>query len=331
MRKVADCIYDTDIEILMEHRRIYISHKDRAILVFPCGGREDVYPSRRHFKTYIHRSRSASLKNVFCLTAEDIIGRKELEKLNLVQQEAILADMCDWILIFAESQGSICELGIFTALPHALEITSAATDRQYRSGGSFLSDGPFAEIESAGGPLNEVFYLDPTNPMSDKLLMGFLSKLRNYVKLNSVNRRKFNKDQSNVMVGPLVHELLDLMQIFGPITQEDLISVYCRFKGFRKDEIEIKSAVLTLDMRAEVKIQFDQVLAMMEATGLIARKVGQHGESELLITKVHLDSYFMFNRTDSRRFTSMRSKVLLRKRRKGIWSGENVYSSSNSE
>ena len=99
-------------------------------------------------------------------------------RLNLLQQEAMLADISDWILIFAESCGSFCELGAFSALPHAAWITSVAVGKQYKGSRSFLIDGPVEEIATGDSSLNKVFYLDLNNPMSSPDLCRFVSELR---------------------------------------------------------------------------------------------------------------------------------------------------------
>ena len=130
-------------------------------------------------------------------------------RLNLLQQEAMLADISDWILIFAESCGSFCELGAFSALPHAAWITSVAVGKQYKGSRSFLIDGPVEEISTGDSSLNKVFYLDLNNPMSSPDLCRFVSELRPLIGVNATKRGKaglkaarkmINRDESKINV-----------------------------------------------------------------------------------------------------------------------------------
>ena len=96
-------------------------------------------------------------------------------------------------------------------------------------------------------------------------------------------------------------------------------------KGFTaKSKMHISSPTLQADMKSKVNITFEQVISIMDAVGII-RQQKRVGDKLYLTPTVHLESYFMFKSTDSREFARIRSRILLRKRRKGVWSGKNVY------
>lgn len=175
---LCDCISKTDLNILRNHLRVYRDVNKLPLFIFPCGGDQSLHSSRRFFRAYVSNNHTEALKNVFCLTAEDVAAEMDGSRLNLLQQEAMLADISDWILIFAESCGSFCELGAFSALPHAAWITSVAVGKQYKGSRSFLIDGPVEEIATGDSSLNKVFYLDLNNPMSSPDLCRFVSELR---------------------------------------------------------------------------------------------------------------------------------------------------------
>lgn len=321
----VECVTDQDLWTLRFHAKINRNLGNRPIFIFPCGGDEESCSSRRSLRSYLHINKDPNLENVVCLTAESLIGRPELKGLSLVKQEAILADICDWILIFVESPGSICELGIFSSLPHALKVTSAAIGKKYEHEKSFLSGGPLKEIEESSGPFNRLFYLDLSNPISCPDLQKALHELRETVNRNSAKRKMINRDVGRIDVGSLVHELLDLMQIAGPITAEDLQELYLRVKGFDGGVIRAYSGILNSDLGCEGPISYKQVIGMMKGVGLIEGEAISNSSKEYLLPMVHLDSYFMFGRTDSRDFAGMHARILLRKRKGGICCGRNAY------
>lgn len=300
--------------------------------MFPCGGNEDEHASRRMFKRYVKRCNSASLSNVFCLTAEDVAKRESLRKLNLLKQEALLADICDWIIIFAESVGSFCELGAFSALPNAAAITSVAIDKKYRGESSYLIEGPVREISESKQPLSKVFYIDLNNPFSSKDFSQFVSSLRSIVTLSdrftrTSNRKPINKDADNVDAGSLAHELLDLLQYVGPIRKEELIEVYSKVKGFDKRRIKIISRILSEDMGLfpddrRAKLSINDVIEMLCVVGLIEERRNPVLGTEVVSSGIYLNSYFMFSDNYSKDFSDTHAKILLRKRSRGLEYGK---------
>lgn len=332
---LCDCISTTDLNILRNHLRVKRAVKKIPLFIFPCGGDQSLHSSRRFFRSYISNNHTEALNNVFCLTAEDVAAEMVDSKLNLLQQEAMLADISDWILIFAESCGSFCELGAFSALPHAAWITSVAVGKQYKGSRSFLIDGPVEEIATGASSLNKVFYLDLNNPMSSPDLCRFVSELRSVIFDNDAKwgksgskaaRKMINRVETEINVGSLVHELLDLLQILGPMSETDLRTIYCAAKGFHASKLKIHSPILNADMKnAGVPISWSDVCCMMRATGLVSKVGRNKGSDSLLKSTIHLDSYFMFKGNEDRDFSNMRARVILRKRSMGYGGVADVY------
>lgn len=96
---LCDCISKTDLNILRSHLRVYRDVNKLPLFIFPCGGDQSLHSSRRFFRAYVSSNHTEALKNVFCLTAEDVAAEMDGSRLNLLQQEAMLADISDWILI----------------------------------------------------------------------------------------------------------------------------------------------------------------------------------------------------------------------------------------
>lgn len=323
------CLDEHDYKVLRMGLRQNQSHAKRPLFIFPCGGSEDSHPSRKLLRDYIRKSKG--LCNVVCLTAEDLANQNVLEGLSLVQQEAMLADICDWIIVFAESVGSFCELGAFTALPHIADITSVAVDRRYQGQHSYLLDGPVREVASRDSRLSHVFYLDLNNPMTCPELEASLSGLRDAVKFEygfdpAKNRKPFNMPGGEVKVGSLVHEFLDLFQLLGPMTADEVIESYCGIMGFASEELDtVVSPTLEEDMKEPRPATARQVLAMMRAVGLIEVFGVPKGDGSLLTSRIRLEDYFRFRSSAPRGFYDARAKVALRRRSRGQEGYTDVY------
>lgn len=324
-------LYSNELDVLKKHKRTNRSLSDRPLFIFPCGGAEDTHVSRKRFKQYVqeNRDKGKPLRGVYCITAEDLARSEALHDLNLLEQEALLAEICDWIIIFAESPGSFCELGAFSALPHAAGVTSVAVDSKYANEQSFLNDGPVKELANTNSPLSNSFYLNLNNPFSNANFARFVSHIRDHIKasdacrLGKVRSKTINRDEKDIHVGPLIHELLDLLQILGPSSVDSLWTIYCLVKGFDEKQAKraIHSIVLSEDMLVgqrgheqddRVNITYGSVIGMMLGCGLVTLEEG------LLHSRVHLQSYFMFKETDDADFNDMRSNIMMRKMKHGV-------------
>ena len=318
---MASALFSFDFTPFRKYVRENQRHVDRPIFIFPCGGEEGSHHSRKRVREYVHRRNG--FQDIFCLTAEDIAKERALDSLNLLEQEALLADICDCIIIFAESVGSFCELGAFTALPHASAITAVAVDKKHRGEHSYILDGPVKHIEQGRQPLNQVFYVDLENPFSSASFTKYISDLRANVRESltrsqTKDRKKFNTKESEIMAGSLVHELLDILQLFGPLTKGELEYIYCEIKNFKYkyDTLKIKSEILMQDMKKSREYSLTQILSMMRATGLVEVL---HDSTEPLSrqkysARIHLESYYMFSNTDSPSFSNLRASFILKRR-----------------
>lgn len=318
-----------DIEVLRWHSAKNRDKSKRPLLIFSCGGNEDEYPSRNQLKRFVEDSKDENLNNVFFLNAENIAKTGGMHAFDLLTQEAIIADISDWLIIFAESFGSVCELGAFSSLPSSVPITSVVVDKKHRGEHSFIIDGPIKVIDSCKAPLSQVFYANIKCPLESASFAGFVRQIRDKVKESEIypktrDRKIINKVANKVKVGSFAHELLDLVALFEPIKQMDLIDLYCEIKNFKRDELSISSLILTEDMKSPVKVSIEQVLGAMHASDLLGVLFDENG-LPLYFSKVKLDNYFMFRRTKDSDFQNMRARVMLRRRRRGFFYEEGLY------
>lgn len=282
--------------------------------------------------------------------------------MDLLTQEALVADIADWLVIFAESVGSFCELGAFAAMPHSVSITSVVVAREHKNDKSFLLNGPVKVISNSNAPLSKVFFADLNCPLTNVEFENFVLGIRDQITESedcSLNRSRksitkldrepiFNeKDKvkergSNasynkrptltIQVGSFAHELLDLISLFSPISEKDLIWLYDKIKGInrRTTNIELISPALN-DMHSNVRISSKHVLAIMLATGLIGAVGDSFSQESLYFSKVSPTSFFMFKKTEDQNFNEVRAEILLKKRRRKRSYARNFYYRFNAD
>ena len=340
------------IDVLCRHHAIKRDNDSRPIIIFSCGGEDKYHPARNQLREYVERNKNRRLQNIFFLKAETIAQEDAFSDLDLLTKEALFADIADWLVIFAESVGTFCELGAFAALPHSVSITSVVVDQQYKNSSSFLLNGPVKVIESCNAELSKVFYSDLNCPLMNKDFEKTLLNIRNLVKENEnfyLNRRrkiitksvqkpnsepskKYTKDKTksnsrtDIQVGSFAHEMLDLIALFQPIDESSLVSLYLKVKGIENvAKLRLVSQTLSNDMKKTTVIKPAHVLAIMHSTGMIGKLECDQSSESLYYSKVKLVNYFMFRRTDEKDFNEMRASVLLKRRRRSRNYAENFY------
>ena len=305
------------IDVLRRHLRRNRRYGEQPIFIFSCGGKKRMtHPARGILKQYVEKNQGILFRNVFLLRAEDIASEPQMAEFDLLTQEAIVSDIADWLIIFAESVGSFCELGAFAAMPHSAAIASVVVDRKYEGGDSFLLKGAARVIADCGAPFSKVYYSDLNCPLANERFTRKLNDVRTQVKLSeefpsNKGRKMINRKQSEVLVGSFALEALDLIDILGPLDEQTLVALYCKIKGFTKRGFRLVSRTMR-DMRPEdeARVEVGQVLAMMHATNLIGAIPESDEGSVSYYSKVNLDGYFMFRQTDGSDFNDMRARVL---------------------
>lgn len=286
-------------------------------------------------KEYVEVNQEDLFTNIFFLRAEDIAKESAMAKFDLLTQEALVSDIADWLIIFAESTGSFCELGAFAALPSSVSITSVVVDKKYRGSHSFLMNGPVRVIDECDAPLSKVFFSNLNCPMENGDFTATLHSIRECVKQNeefssNEDRKKLNSDATKVRVGSFAHEILDLIDLFGPIDEETLLELYCRVKRFNKSKFRLVSQTMS-GMKADKRIGVNQVLAAMHATGLIGTIDSEENMSLRYYSCINLDNYFMFKQTKDLDFNNMRARVLLERRKRNRFYESNFYKRFNAK
>lgn len=178
------------------------------------------------------------------------------------------------------------------------------------------------EIQKLDYPLSRAFFIDMDNPFADTEFATFSSKLRENVKRGNDlsvtrDRKRINASETEICVGSLAHELLDLLNLIGPMPRQDLFDLYCGIKGFERSKIKVYSTILTEDMRRPVDIKIDDVLDLLIACGLVSVTQRAFLGMDTVSSLVKLDVFFMFKgRTVNSvaELNKLRAMVHLRKR-----------------
>ena len=242
--------------------------------------------------------------------------------MDLLLQEALIADVSDCILLFCESPGSFCELGAFTALPTVRSILSVAVDKRYRGSGAegFLAKGPVADLEKASplSPWTNVFYVDPLCPVTTPDLTRYLLAFRSTVQSEprKVSQRKpinnvtTGRGVYEVNVGSFVLELLDLVNVLSPICGRDLEEVYCRIKGSSRDKLRVLSPTIEDNFRQyDYRIGYESVLLFMRAMKMVRATERRGAEEDILSASfaplIRLEDSFMFKGANDPDFKRM--------------------------
>jgi hypothetical protein len=119
--------------------------------VFLCGGTEPagstvVSVVRPAFQRYVLENRPKLKPHI--ILAEDLVdGYADVGQFqDLLHLEERLAELAATILVFAESSGSIAELGAFAAIESIGKKTIAVVERRYSDAHSFINDGPLRRL-----------------------------------------------------------------------------------------------------------------------------------------------------------------------------------------
>lgn len=299
--------------------------------VFSCGAApSQLHPARADLRWHIDNRREHDKQNAYCLSAEAVVESNVFDGADLITQEAMIVDVADLIIVFAESIGAYCELGAFTALPHALEITSVAVDKNERGRDSYLMLGPARAVKDHKSPLCEVFYVDFNCVLANETLVTFVDSLHSIInaadRLHGRNyrRKEPNEDVSSLSVGPLVHELIDVLNILEPITREDLLEAYLLVKEFDPEGLRIYSKTISEDLSKDAEISYDQVIEFMKANRLIVEE-RVSSQLKVLRSRIRPRASFLFRATNEKELNEVRARVLLRKRERSMYGVKRVY------
>lgn len=209
---------------------------------------------------------------------------------NLVLFEEVLAELSDAFILFLESMGTSCELGAFTYDDNQFkEKLIIVEDLKFKDAPSFLNQGAIAKAKDNNSSVVYSHLDDGGLLSSNELRISIKKMIDDFHSNKPINRRYINLQEDRVLLNSFAIEILELINLFQPISKKDLLNVYKLIKGFssftfaKSDTKEFNKTV-----------HFSWILALLKDSGLI-----DISDSGKRITSKQLVNYsFMFDISD---------------------------------
>lgn len=168
---------------------------------------------------------STYLKN-YCIVSENLYDHNELK--DLLTFEGILGEISEKIIVILESEGTYCELGAFSYSDELMKKIIVINNEDYREKRSFIRLGPLKKIELIDE--SSIIY-------SPYKYNEFIKHFRVLNMCNEISELtvsyKPNKNESQVELKSLIYEIMNIIEIFQPIQNEEILDLYKMFTGFR--------------------------------------------------------------------------------------------------
>lgn len=280
-------------------------------LVFLCGEKysgnspDRKLPNRIKVVQFLEKHR----KDIKCINVE-IFMDKFLKEMDLLTFEEFIAVLCDAIILFAESWGSICELGAFSTRDSLVKKMMVINDRSHMESPSFINLGPIARIKEYNQ--NSVIYTDNEAIFSNPDLHGNLIDC-----IPERKRCKPNLKPDAISLDAYMYEVIDIINLFGPVTSKQISSLYKWLKGFDGFSFfdrNMHGAPLV------DKIKPRHVLEVLELLGYIER-VEPKLDYYILSSASKTVAGFLFS-FNERRNQSLRAHIVARKYKYKDWYGD---------
>lgn len=234
--------------------------------IFLCGASYSKKDYQKTNRGTIDRYIKSKSDEIFIVLSEDLWEDDFDSNIDLLTFEEFLAEVSDSIVLFVESYGSSCELGVFA---YAEKLFSdkliIVIDNKYKDDKSFIITGPTAKARKDGAkiiyaPLAGTGLLSCADlrKVIDEKCLEFSSKSA------SINKRQPNIDETRISVNAFIIELLELINLVQPISRKDLIDLYKEIKGFSSFKFVKKNGE---DYHNEIKIEY--IIKLLNTVGLI--------------------------------------------------------------
>ncbi len=236
--------------------------------------------------------------DIICVYSEELCKIFDINIIDLLSFEEILAEFSDGIILFIESDGTVCEIGAFAMKENLINKLLVFNDIQHEGKSTFINDGPIKKIQNRNK--DNVIYTDLNAIFSNK---HSYNRLCDFVPRNK--KCKINRDESNVQLNAFLIELLELIFLLGPIKSKDLIFIYKYIKDFKSFNYFSESNNKTIK-----KVKINQIIKLLSKLNIIEEDLGYLS----VINKSFEFRNVMFN-MNSFQFNNIRSEFLCRKYR----------------
>ncbi|MGI6499270.1 MAG: retron St85 family effector protein [Anaerostipes sp.] len=190
---------------------------------------------------------------VQCVISEYLYSDEKA--IDILTFEEVLAEISECIIIVSESPGTYCELGAFALNDSFAGKTIVINEDNPKYKNSFITKGPIKKIENQHEE-NVILYTGK-------------GTLRNSLELNDMIRRISSKEvkytpnlnAQELNLKNLIYELLNLTELFEPVTAYELEILY---KGIR----EISNYTICNKDKHKI-VSFKRVIRLMEEMKII--------------------------------------------------------------
>ena len=207
----------------------------------------------KHFKKHINKGEYGREScPVQCVISEYLYSADKA--IDILTFEEVLAEISEYIIIVTESPGTFCELGAFALHDSFVDkvIVINEDNPDYKS--SFISLGPIKKIEN-NNEKNVILY-------NSKATLKNSLELDDRIKEIATKAVRFtpNLDSNEINLKNLMYELLNLTELFEPITPYELQSLYEQIRKIthytiiNKDKHKLYSFKRVINLMIEMKI-----------------------------------------------------------------------------
>ena len=205
-------------------------------------------------------------EDIFIVLSERLWEESFNSNIDLLTFEEFLAEISDVIVLFCESPGSYCELGAFA---YANKLFSdklvIVIDEQYKEAKSFIMTGPVAKAKQDGATIVYA-QLGGKGLLASKELRDMVrEKVKQFSsKTATLNRRKCNTVQDQILISSFIVELLECIKLLQPISKSDLVELYKIIKGFSHFTFVKRDGDAFHN-----EIKYDYIIKLLSNVGLI--------------------------------------------------------------
>ncbi len=236
-------------------RTLDITKKQLPKFVFLCG--KDINLDDGGNRKLITELYSNSRKDLISVYSEELFKIFDLNMVDLLSFEELLAELSDGIILFVESYGTACELGAFAMREELLDKLLVINGKEHIGKSTFINDGPIKKVQHRD--IDKVIFADM------KALFSSPEVIDSCMNFIEVDRKfKLNMESDKVHLNPFVYELLELITLLQPIQKDQLIHIYKFVKGFTSFEY-----FSNRNNKTTKKIQLTQILDLISTLKLV--------------------------------------------------------------
>ena len=266
-RRVLDLIEELSGKL----RRKSIEEKTIPRFVFVCGEQilddegklidKDILEEKNNIRYFIMKSFSKQKHKgeydkesypVQCVISEYLYS--ENSWVDILTFEEVLAEISEYIIIITESPGTYCELGAFALNDSFANKTIVINEDNLEYKNSFITKGPIRKIETQHEE-NIILYNGKANLKSSLQLNDLITKI-------STKQVKYtpNLDPEKLGLKNLIYELLNIIELFQPISAYEIEVLYKKIKKisnytiYNRDKHKIRSFKLVIELMKKMKL-----------------------------------------------------------------------------